>query len=122
MPASRDYVAYLLELLSPLGEVKARAMFGGYSLSLDGLTFALVADDTLYFKVDAVNRPAYEALGLGPFVPFPDKPAQTMAYHPPPESVFDDEGELLAWARPAIEAAMRAKAKKKPKKTKAAAG
>ncbi|WP_119679044.1 TfoX/Sxy family protein [Indioceanicola profundi] len=119
MSASRDYVNYLLELLAPLGEVKARAMFGGYGLSLDGLTFALVADDVLYFKVDEANRPAYTALGLKPFVPFPDKPDQTMGYHPPPETVFDDTDELLSWARPALEAAMRAKAKTKPRKVRA---
>lgn len=113
MPASRDYVAHVVELLAPLGEVKSRAMFGGYSLSLDGLAFALVAGDVLYFKVDEATRPAYEAEGLPAFAPFPDQPQKTMAYHPPPDTVFDDTDELLSWARPAVEAARRAALKKR---------
>lgn len=109
---SRDYVDHLLELLAPLGPVRARAMFGGWGLSLDGATFALVAADILYFKVDAQTRPAYEALGLRPFAPYPDQPHRVMGYFPPPDTVFDDEDELLSWARPAMDVALRARAAK----------
>jgi len=122
LAASRDYADHVAELLAPLaglnGEVKCRAMFGGWSLSIDGATFALIAQDVLYLKADDVNRPAFEVAGLKPFVPFADEPAKTMSYYPPPETAFDEPDELLAWARGAYEAALRAKAKKKPKKAK----
>ncbi len=116
MPASRDYVDHILELLAPLGDVKARAMFGGWGLSLDGMTFALIADDTLYLKADDGNRARFVAEGLSPFVPFPDKPDQTMSYYPPPDAAFDDEGELIAWARLGLDAALRAAARKRPRR------
>lgn len=101
-------------MLAPLGDVRARRMFGGHGIYLDGLMFALIADEVLYFRADDRNRPSYEALGLQPFKPFDDKPMR-MPYYPPPESAMDDTGELLAWARPAFEAALRAGAKKKKK-------
>ena len=48
-----EFVTYVLEVLAPLGqEVRARRMFGGYGLSCDGLTFALVADEVLYLKAE----------------------------------------------------------------------
>lgn len=116
MAKSRATVDHVLELLAPLGEVRARAMFGGWGLSLDGLTFALVADDVLYLKVDAATLPAYAGLGLGRFVPFPDQPDKAMNYCPPPDTAFDDPEELLAWARPALEVARRAAAGKRKKR------
>ncbi len=106
------FVSELCDTLAPLGDVRARRMFGGYGIHCDGLTFALVADDILYFKVDDANRPAYEALGLEPFRPFADKPT-ALSYRPPPDSALDDPGALLEWARPAFDAALRAAAKRK---------
>lgn len=116
MPARppSDYVANLCEMMAPLGDVRARRMFGGYGLSIDGLTFALVADETLYFKADDVNRGSFAALGLEPFRPMPDKPT-TLSYYPPPDSALDDREELLPWARSGFEAALRAAAKKAAK-------
>lgn len=103
-----DFVTDLCETLSRLGDVRARRMFGGYGITCDGVSFALVSsDDVLYFKVDDGNRDAYTALGLEPFQPMADKPV-TLSYHPPPESALDDPQELLAWARPALEAGLRA--------------
>lgn len=113
MPAQppSEYVATLCEMLAPLGDVRVRRMFGGYSLSIDGLTFALIADEILYFKADDVNRAAFTELGLEPFRPMPDKPT-TLSYYPPPDSALDDQDELLPWARSGFEAALRAAAKK----------
>lgn len=109
-----EFVTLVCEALAPLGGVRARRMFGGYGISCDGLTFALVSDDTLYFKVDDANRPAYEALGLASFRPMPDRPVE-LSYRQPPAEVFDDNQEMLTWARPALDAALRAAAKKAAK-------
>lgn len=51
MPVSQEYLDYVLDLLSIVGPVTARRMFGGAGLYLKGLFFALVADDALYFTV-----------------------------------------------------------------------
>ncbi|MBY6262215.1 TfoX family protein [Azospirillum sp. 412522] len=119
MPARppSEYVATLCEMLAPLGDVQVRRMFGGYGLSIDGLTFALIADETLYFKADDGNRDAFTELGLKPFRPMPDKPT-TLSYYPPPDSALDDHAELLDWGRSGFDAALRAAAKKAAKRKK----
>ena len=57
MPVPRDFADYCCELLSSLGRVQARRMFGGWGLSVEGLTVAIVADlgngDTLWLKADS---------------------------------------------------------------------
>lgn len=113
-PPGAEFADLVCELLSPMGEVRARRMFGGYGVYCDGLMMALIADEVLYLRTDERTRPAYEALDLPPFKPFPDKP-MLMPYHRPPETVLDDGEEMLAWARPAYEAALRAQSAKKPK-------
>src|ERR1700761_7706751 len=87
--------------LMPLGEVRARPMFGGYGLYADGLFFGLIAGGVLYFKVDDRNRPAFEARGIGPFRPDKDRPHIVMQYYPVPDDIFDGP-ELIGWAEAAM--------------------
>ena len=44
VPNSREFVDYLMDRLGSLGDVRARRMFGGHGVYLDGLMFGLVAD------------------------------------------------------------------------------
>jgi TfoX/Sxy family transcriptional regulator of competence genes len=41
-------------------------MFGGVGIYAGNLFFALIADDTVYFKVDAATRPQFEERGMAP--------------------------------------------------------
>ena len=50
------FISYLLELLAPFGNVRAKKMFGGHGIFKDELMFGLVADETLYLKADDGNR------------------------------------------------------------------
>lgn len=109
-------VTHVIELLAPMGPVAARFMFGGWGLSLEGRTFALVADDQLYLKVDDHNRSSFTDLGLTPFAPFPDQPDKTMGYYPPPADALEDADSLLPWARDAYAAALRVPVKAKRRK------
>jgi DNA transformation protein len=89
-------------------------MFGGLCFFADGRAFALVSDETLYFKVDDSNRPDFVAAGMVPFLPFgdPDKPMQ---YYELPIEVLEDPDQLAAWMAKAIAVAARAKLKARPK-------
>jgi DNA transformation protein len=103
----------VLESLQPLHGVSARRMFGGHGLFKDGLMFALIADDQLYFKVDHRNRPAFEAHGLQPFTyTGKGRPIQ-MSYSEAPGEGLDDPEILCDWAREAFAAALRAKTRKR---------
>ena len=108
MPKARDdYVDYVVDRLSGLGNVWSRNLFGGYAIFHEDLTFALIADGVLYFKVDDSNREMYEKAGSHPF-PHP------ISYWEVPTEVFEDIARLYEWADISIEIA-RAKAKKKKK-------
>src|SRR5262245_58088647 len=112
MAVSDDYRDYVLEQLAPAGRVSPRAMFGGVGLYLDGLFFALIDDDTRYFKTDDSNRARYEQAGSKPFCPFPDRPDQAMAYWQVPAEVLEDPDQLAAWAREALAVALAKRARR----------
>ncbi|MHB8846567.1 MAG: TfoX/Sxy family protein [Nitrospirota bacterium] len=104
MPVSNEYLVYIQDLLSVIGLVQAKRMFGGAGLYHQGLFFGLVADDVLYFKVDDSNKTDYEAAGSGPFRPFG---TYAMSYYEVPADVLEDPDELASWARKAVEVAGR---------------
>ena len=108
MAVSPGYIAYVIEQLAELGPVTARKMFGGAGLYLDGLFFALISsEDVFYLKVDEGNRARFEARGCAVFKPMPDRPA--LPYMTVPEDVLEDPQELADWARTSVEAAAKAK-------------
>jgi DNA transformation protein len=118
MPRKSEFVEYLLEMLQPLGAVRAKSMFGGWGLYADERFFAIIADETLYFKVDDINCEEFEARGLKPFRYEMNEKVGTMRYYPPPPEALDDRELLCVWARKGVEAAERAKVKQKPRKKK----
>jgi DNA transformation protein and related proteins len=123
MPArDHPFVAYCLELLAPLGPVRARAMFGGHGIYVDDLFVALIVFDRLYLKVDAVSQPRFEAAGCEPFVyDGKDKPI-TVSYWTMPPDAMESPAIAGPWAKWALEAALRARsAKSAPKASTASA-
>ena len=103
MPVDPGFKDFVLDQLTPLGDVRARAMFGGYGLYADGLFFGLIADDRLFLKTDAETQSAYVERGMRPFRP---SARQTLVnYHEAPPDLLDDQERLVAWARQAVEVA-----------------
>ncbi len=109
-----------LSLLEPLGDVFARAMFGGWGLYLDGRMFALIGDGQLYLKADDETREAFRAAGCRQFGMELRGKRMEMGYWTAPEAAEDDARELLPWARLAVAAATRAAAGKAARAAKAA--
>jgi len=118
MPVGAAFLQYVLEQLERTGRVTSRRMFGGVGLYCDGLFFALVDDETLYFKVDDATRPDYESRGMKPLRPFKDKPEVSLTYYTVPADVLDDAEELVMWARRSVAIAAAAPKKKAPRKRK----
>ena len=88
--------------------IRARPMFGGVGIYSGEVFFALIADDTLYFKVDDSTRPEFEARGMGPFHPFGDA-GGTMQYYQLPEDLLEDPEGLRPWAEKAVAVARKRK-------------
>ena len=106
-----SFHAFVLDQLGRVAPpIRARKMFGGVGIYSGNLFFALIADDELHLKVDATNRPDFEARGIGPFRPFgPDGGA--MQYYPVPVDVLEDIEVLGVWVDKALAVARRKKLK-----------
>jgi DNA transformation protein and related proteins len=104
------YIEYLLDILSSLGDIKTRKMFGGYGIYKNGVFFAIIVGEMLYFKVDAHNLPDYEKYDSKPFsYEGKNKKTITMSYWEVPADVLEDHSLLELWVRKAVMAAQRAK-------------
>ncbi|HEU4748451.1 MAG TPA: TfoX/Sxy family protein [Gemmatimonadaceae bacterium] len=95
--------------------IRARSMFGGVGIYSGELFFALIADDTLYFKADESTRPDFETRGMGPFRPFGDT-GGTMQYYELPEDVLEDPDALRVWAVKALAIARQKKTRRQPRR------
>lgn len=109
MAPSTDFLEFVKDQLRGLGRITTRRLFSGAGLYCDGVIFALILRDTLYFKVDDRNRGAYEAEGLAPFTyAARGRTVRVGAYWRVPERLLDEPDEMLDWARGALEAGRRA--------------
>ncbi|MBI1407657.1 MAG: competence protein TfoX [Caulobacter sp.] len=114
---------FLQDLFAPIGPVTVKRMFGGLGVWFDGMMFALVFGETVYLKADAETLPTFTAAGSEPFVYTQRKRDRqaSLNYLSLPAGAEDDPAEASRWGRLAIEAALRARAAKGPKKQKARA-
>ena len=105
------------EAVAPLGEPGARAMMGGATLYCDGVAYAIVSDDALWFKADADTDADWDAAGAERFTyPWKDGTTARMNYRRAPDDVYDDSDAFRRWAGLALEAGRRAAARKAPRR------
>src|SRR6266511_2352038 len=98
-PTFRSFVLEQLQRSAP--GIWARSMFGGVGIYAAELFFALVDDDTLYFKVDETTRGEFEARGMGPFRPYGED-GEVMQYYQVPADLLEDAEALRPWVDAAI--------------------
>jgi DNA transformation protein len=114
VPSTASFRNFIIDQLQRvLPQVRARSMFGGFGIYAGDVFFALIADDTLYFKVDDSNRPDFEKLGMKPFQPYGES-SEPMKYYQVPADLLEDPEALRPWAEKSIAVA----AQKSPKKKK----
>jgi DNA transformation protein len=112
MTVSESFRTFILDQLSrTVQRVRARSMFGGVGIYAGDLFFALIADDTLYFKVDESNRSDFEELGMGLFQPYGEG-GEVMQYFRVPAELLEDVDALRPWVEKAIAVAGRRKHKR----------
>jgi DNA transformation protein len=110
-----DFAEFLREQLAPLGRVTMRRMFGKTGVFCDGAMLAMVADETLYFRVDDHNRAAVAGAASCPPLTY-EKQGRSidLAFWRAPERLLEEPDQLVAWARLALAAARRVAAKRQP--------
>jgi DNA transformation protein len=105
MPVSSTFRTFVVDQLGRVtSQVRAKSMFGGVGIYSGDLFFALIAEDTVYLKVDDTNRRDFEARGMGPFRPYgPD--GEAMQYYALPDDLLEDPETLRSWVDKAVEVA-----------------
>lgn len=98
----------------PLGEARARAMFGGHGVYLDGQFFAIAMGGRFYFKVDEKSRGRYVEAGMAAFRPF-DGDTVLISYFEVPPAVLADPDEVRDWAAESRAAALSLRHKRSPR-------
>jgi DNA transformation protein len=115
IPSNADLLSTVLHLLSGLGVLRQRKMFGGVYIYCDDLFIATVHDDTLYFKANASTAAEFVARGL-PLFSYPkDGGVATMQYYQAPAEVFSGRAQMELWAEKALLAAKQDAASKSRK-------
>jgi DNA transformation protein len=112
MASSKDFRDQMLRRLLPFGPVLSRSMFGGFGFYMNGIMFALIAYDQIYFQVDNGNRQEYIDASMGPFTYEGKKKPVQMSCFLVPTNVLDDPIALAEWAGRALDAAKRSKTTK----------
>src|ERR1700683_2676528 len=113
MVAGDSFAEFLREQLAPIGRITMRRMFAKTGVFCDGVMFAMVRDNTLYFRVDEDNRAAFkEALSFPPLNYEKKGGTIDLAFWRAPERLFDEPDELVTWARAALAATRRVAGKR----------
>jgi len=112
--ADDSFNEFVLDQLSALPDLRAKAMFGAHGLYCGEKFFGILDEGRLFFKTDAASQADYTARGMGPFTYEMKGKVMTMAYHEVPPDVLEQPHELTAWARRAIQIAA-AKPSRRPK-------
>ncbi|MGL4313658.1 MAG: TfoX/Sxy family protein [Sphingomonas sp.] len=114
MALDTSLVDRVAEAMAPIGTVTMRRMMGGATLYCDGIIFAIVADDGLWFKSDATSDDEWDAAGCARFTyDFGHGKIGSMNYRRAPDDVYDDADVLRQWASLGLAAGQRAPVKTK---------
>jgi DNA transformation protein len=107
-----SFKEFVLDQLSALPDLRAKAMFGAHGIYSGDHFFGILDEGRLFFKTDERSQADYTSRGMGPFTYEMKGKVMSMAYHEVPPEVLEQPQELVVWARRAIALAA---AKPKPK-------
>jgi DNA transformation protein and related proteins len=120
---NRQFADYCCDLLATQGPCVPKRMFGGWGISIDGLTLAIITNlgkgERLWLKGDEEARSRFEAAGCERFTFQMKDRLASMGYYTAPEEAMDSQDAMRPWARLALECALRARAAKPAPKPRA---
>ncbi|AFJ47559.1 TfoX/Sxy family DNA transformation protein [Shimwellia blattae] len=111
--ASLERIRASREYLSELGEIKHRALFGGYSLFVDNTVFAMVAEGELYLR--ACEQAATYVSRREPGMLSIHKRGRAVAlqYYHVDDELWEDKHQLLTLSRESLRCAQDEKQSRK---------
>jgi DNA transformation protein len=100
-PKSDGFKDLVLDQLTDLRGVTARAMFGGDGLYHGATFFGIIHKGRLYFKVTIATASRYKAHGMKPFRPNAKQTLKSL--YEVPIDIIEDAEALTQWATEAVE-------------------
>ena len=107
MSPESPFLSTVLDLMSGIGVLRQRKMFGGVYVYCDDLFIATIHDETLYFKANASTAAEFVARGLAMFSYPRDGGIATLQYYQAPPEVFTGKTAMRHWATKALLAAQQ---------------
>ncbi len=115
-----EFTAHCMDLLAHIGPCKAKRMFGGWGLSVDGITFGIIADlgdgERLWLKTNDQTVARFQAEGCPRFIYQAKGRDVAVHYHAAPEAAMESPDLMRDWALLAWQTAVAAQARTAPKK------
>jgi DNA transformation protein len=100
---SSDFVVFIIEQLNDISGLSHGRFFGGDGLAVDGIQFAMLMGNTIYFVVNDLTRIQYEAIGSYCFSYSTKKGrVNVRKYYAVPASILENPVELTRWAKEAV--------------------
>jgi DNA transformation protein len=88
-------------------------MFGKSGVFCDGVMLGMVTENTLYLRVDELNRETFSEAASFPPLNYAKKGSSIdLSFWRVPERLFDEPEEFIIWAREALAAAHRVATKR----------
>lgn len=103
MSLSNTYLEYAIVSLSRVAKVTYRRIFNGATVYHQGVQFALIVNNHLYFRADDCSRPLYQQQGMPSLQP--RGVSLQSDFYQLPDSLLSDPDELRHWVRIAVETA-----------------
>ena len=113
MNYDNEFVDYVVDILEQFETIAVRKMFGGFGIYKNGLMFALIAENELYFKADEDTAKYFQTYGSEPFTYDNGKKLVKMSYWKVVPEVLENHEMIKNWMDISYNVAVIAKAKKK---------
>lgn len=95
------FAAFVLDQLSALDGIHAKAMFGGAGLYADDEFFGIIYKQRLYFRVSPETIDEYTRRKMKPFAPFKGRKVSSRRYYEVPLEILESPPDLVRWAKTA---------------------
>ena len=107
-----EFADYVVELMSEWAAVSARRMFGGHGLYREGMMFALIIEEELFFKSDAINVAQFKSEESHPFTYQSKTRTVQVSYWSAPPPCLESPVVMSEWCQLGFAAALRSHATK----------
>jgi len=104
MTVSNSFLLHAVASMSHIAPISYRRIFNGYGIYHEGVQFAIIINDRLYFRADEASRGLYLAKRMTAFLPSTVGVGESNFFQLP-EDVLTHPAELIFWMRIAVESA-----------------